>query len=141
MQREGGFTLVESLLVLFCISIVLIVTFPIFVVRLDHSLYEQAIQKFYITMYEAQYLAKTHNARTMITIEDSNKVTVTIERKGVASEWELPNGMMIHLDKLNNAISYTERGTISKFGTIVVETPDWEREYSINITYGRMREK
>lgn len=141
LQREGGFTLVEMLLVLFCITIVLSVTFPIFTARLEHSLYEQAIQKWYLTMYEAQYLAKEQGRRTSITINNENIVTVTMDKVGVISQWALPYDMKVDLNHVNNGIRYTENGNISKVGKIIIETPLWTREYSINFTYGRMRER
>lgn len=141
MHRQTGFTLLEVLLVLFCMTVVLAVTFPIFVTRLHYSLYEQAVQKFSMTMYEAQYVARELGERTTITIADGNVVTVMSEREGVISEWKLPEGMNIDLSKLNNKIHYTEKGTISKVGTIFIETPLWTKEYTINFTYGRMRER
>lgn len=141
LQRQNGFTLVEVLLVLFCVTIVLSVTFPIFVARLDQTLYEQAVQKLHITMYEAQYIAKEQGRRTMITVEEGNTVTISVDGVGVVSQWAMPQEMKLHLQKLNYAIRYTEEGRISKPGTIFIETPLWTKEYTINFTYGRMRER
>lgn len=141
LKRETGYTLLEILLVLFCVSLVLSVTFPIFVARLNYSLYEQAVQKLYMTMYEAQYIAMEQGQRASIIMANGNVVTIKVDHVGVVSQWELPEGMKVDLRNVGHSITYTERGTISKVGTIKIETPLWAKEYSINFTFGRMREK
>jgi len=139
LRNERGFTLIESLLVLFCLMIVLTVTIVSISKRGEQ--YEQAFEKFYMMTYEAQVLAKDKKTETEIIVRNENTVVLRYGNGEIVTSFTLPPQMTIRILTDDMKIRYTENGTISRLGNVAVITPKGRKDYSINMTYGRLREK
>lgn len=138
--NQNGFTLIESLLVLFCVAVLVTVSLLLGKVMNEKVIFDNAVQKFIATVFEAQTLAGELNDFTTVKVHEGQVVLTAGEDREI-TKWPLPKDMSINIQTTNKAIQFTKFRTISRLGSVEFISHNFHDTYTINMGFGRLRKR
>lgn len=138
-RNERGFTLIEMLLVLMIFSIVTMIAISFSYRYVKINEYEQAIEQLRLTMHLAQLTAQQEEATSYVRILEGNTILLTALYTEHELKWKLPEGMRVYFQTNNKRIRFNSSGNISEIGHLEIKMPEKTRNYSINLSKGRLR--
>jgi len=141
VSNQTGFTLIESLLVLFCVAVLVTISLMFGRVFSEKAIFDNAVQKFIATVYEAQTLAGELNEYTTVEVNQHGQVIINAEGIEGISKWQIPENMSIKINTTNNVIQFTKSRTISRLGSVEFISPNYHETYTINMGFGRLRKQ
>ena len=131
--------MLETLLVLLILMVVTVIVMSFSYEYWKEEQYEQAIDKFKLTLHEAYMMAQQENMNVEVYIVRGRYVQTRRTIRGVDATWELPKGMRINIYTNKTYIVFTATGRVAELGKVEIITPDKEFKYSINMSKGRLR--
>lgn len=138
-HSTGGFTLLEALLVLFVVMTIIGVVMSFSYSQWKEAQYEQAIEKFRLTLHQAQMAAIQEQTTVNVYIVDKKYVKTSKSFFNYDLTWEIPNGMSITIYTNKTYITFTPLGNVRELGKVEFQTPERKMVYSINMSKGRLR--
>ncbi|WP_276208264.1 competence type IV pilus minor pilin ComGD [Gracilibacillus sp. YIM 98692] len=138
-HKKNGFTLLESLLVLFTVSIVLLIGGSFMYKTLDQMEYRTFIQQFNQDLLYIQQFNITHTESYYMTFNfDQNKYSVRQSGFGyVVKEYVYPEQWQIDSNTLQLPIHFSPKGNIKNPGTLKITTRS--SNYYITCPFGKGR--
>lgn len=140
MKNETrGFTLIETLLVLLILMIVTAVVMTFSFKQWQESQYEEAIEKFKMTLYQAQMVAKQEQTWVNVYVVEQKYVKTGRSFLNYDTTWAIPDGMAINIYTNQTYITFNPLGGVKELGKVEFITPTKKISYSINMSKGRLR--
>lgn len=140
MKYESrGFTLIETLLVLLILMIMTAIVMTFSFKQWKEAQYEEAIEKFKLTMYQAQMVAKQEQKVVNVYVVEQKYVKTGRSFPNYDTSWEIPNGMAINIYTNKTYITFNPLGSVKELGKVEFITPTKKITYSINMSKGRLR--
>ncbi|MGM9951625.1 MAG: prepilin-type N-terminal cleavage/methylation domain-containing protein [Lysinibacillus sp.] len=140
IRKDGrGFTLLETLLVLLILMVVTTVVMSFSYKHLKEDQYEQAIERFRLTLHESYMVAQEENRPVDVYIVKGRYVKTKRSIQQFDEIWELPEGMKITIYTTKTYITFTSKGSVAELGKVEITTPYKTIQYSINMSKGRLR--
>lgn len=134
-----GFTLIETMLVLLILMTVIAVIMSFSYNQWKDTEYDQAIEKFRLTLHQAQMTAIREQTSVNIYIIGKKYVKTSKPAFNYDVTWEIPKGMNINIYTNKTFITFTPQGNVRELGKVEFQTPEEKIVYSINMSKGRLR--
>ncbi len=127
------------MLVLLILMVIITVVMSFSYSQWKETQYEQAIEKFKLTLHQAQMIAIQE--QTIVNVHITEKKYVKMSRSSFHYDttWEIPDGMTINIYTKKTFITFTASGHVRELGKVEFLLPDREIQYSINMSKGRLR--
>ncbi|MFF5995396.1 type II secretion system protein [Lysinibacillus sp. KU-BSD001] len=139
IRQQCGFTLVETLIVLVIFSVLTTVVISFSYHHLKVNQYEQAIERFRLTLHLAQLTAQQQKKEVSVYALHYKEVGSNMSYQDYRLNWVTPEGMTIHIHTNNQRIEFNVKGHVKELGKVEFITPQKSRKYSINLSKGRLR--
>lgn len=127
------------MLVLLILMVIITVVMSFSYSQWKETQYEQAIEKFKLTLHQAQMTAIQEQTVVNVHVTENKYVKTSRSSFDYDTTWELPDGMTINIYTKKTFITFTASGHVRELGKIKFLLPDREIEYSINMSKGRLR--
>ncbi|WP_431029832.1 competence type IV pilus minor pilin ComGD [Lysinibacillus sp. LZ02] len=139
IRQQYGFTLIETLIVLMIFSLLTTVVISFSYHHLKINQYEQAIERFRLTLHLAQLTAQQQKKEVSIYAMNHKEVGSNMSHQDYRLNWVTPEGMTIHIHTNNRQIKFNVKGHVHELGKVEFKTPQKSTTYSINLSKGRLR--
>lgn len=139
MNRERGYTLIETLIVLFVISVLITISMSRYYFEDHEDPPKEFFQQFEKDVFYSQQKAATYQIPISITINSSDRqylIHDSTQQPSVMTQSYHPD-IRIYLSTLKNPIRFNTDGTIINPGKMVLYYKD--EQYNITFPFGKGR--
>ncbi|CAH0345721.1 competence type IV pilus minor pilin ComGD [Bacillus sp. CECT 9360] len=142
--KDGGFTLIEMLVVLTIFLLIFSLASSLFPHFMKNQETEQFLRQLSDDIHYAQAYAISHQEFTEVVIDQKPGTTgetyhVRNAMKGKLYERKIPKDLVISSGSMNLKITFTPNGNIATVGTWFIESPLHSYKITFNIGKGRFR--
>lgn len=139
MINEKGFTLIETLFVLFTVMLFTAIACSFSVQYSEKKVIDEFMNQVQLDILVAQAKAIEEQQRIEIRFGDDKRYSMFNEFGELYLERHFPEGVTFNQYSTLKVIRFSTLGEVSEFGKIKFKTPIKEKEIIINIHKGRIR--